>query len=125
MAEISGTEGSVLAGGVALEASEWSGDFDQAVIDRSNFTTNGEPANAPGQRTGSITMRGPVSTTTALAAKGVTRGTLIVFRLRVTPNLLIQVAGRVGKCNWNQNKDTGSDWNVQASQYGPVTIVGL
>lgn len=123
--EISGTEGSVTGAGVALEASEWDFDGDQAVIDRSNFTTGGEPANAPGQRTGAISMSGPVSRTTALAAKGVTRGSLVVFQLRVTANLMLQVVGRVSKCKWGQNKDTGSNWTVQASQYGPITIVGL
>lgn len=125
MAEISGTEGSVLAGGVALEASEWTWDGDQAVIDRSNFTTNGEPLNAPGQRTGAISMSGPVSTTTALAAKGVTRGALVTFQLRVTANLRVQVVGRVSKVNYKQNKDSGSDWVINAAQYGAATLVGL
>lgn len=125
MAEISGVEGSCLAGGVALEASDWSADLDQAVIDRSNYTTAGEPSNASGQRTGSISMNGPISTTTALAAKGVTRGTLVLFRLRVTVTLYIEVYGRVSKFNATGSHANGANWSVQASQYGAATIVGL
>lgn len=125
MAEISGTEGSVLAGGVALEASDFSWDGDQAVIDRSNYTTQGEPSNAGGQRTGNISMSGPVSTTTALAAKGVTRGTLVLFRLRVTANLWVEVRGRVSKHNLTGSHANGNNWSIQAAQYGAATITGL
>lgn len=125
MAEISGVEGSVLAGGVALEASEWSFDGDQAVIDRSNFTTAGEPLNAAGQRTGAISMSGPTSTTTLLGPKGVARGALVTFRLKVAANVWVEVRGRVSKFTINQNKDQGSNWSVQAAQYGPATIVGV
>ncbi len=125
MAEISGTQGSVLAGGVALEASDWSWDGDQAVIDRSNYTTAGEPRNASGQRTGQISMSGPVSTTTALAAKGVTRGTLVTFRLRVTDTLYVEVQGRVSKYNMTGSHANGANWSIQAAQYGAAAIVGL
>lgn len=125
MAEISGTEGYVLAGGVEIEAADWSIDGDAAVIDRSSFLSRGLPKNATGQQTGNITVNGVNSTTTALTAKGVVRGALVTFRLGVTANLWIQVVGRVSKVMHNQNKDSGSNWTINAAQYGDWTPVGV
>lgn len=127
MAEISGVEGSVLAGGVALEASECSIDLDQAVVDRSHWGTAGEPLNAAGQRTGTISASGPVSTTSNLALKGVTRGSLVTFRKNVNSagTVFIQVQGRVSKVSLNNNKDQGPNWSITASQYGPATLTGV
>lgn len=125
MAEISGVSGAILARGVALEGSEWSADLDQAVVDRSNFTTAGEPLNAAGQRTGTMSMTGPVSTTSSLAARGVARGAVVLFTFRVTAALGVQVYGRVSKVSYSNNKDNGPSWTVQASQYGPAVIVGI
>jgi len=125
MAEISGTEGSVLANNVALEASEWSVSRKGAVIDRTHFGTNGLPLNAAGQKTGDFSMSGPVSTTSNLALKGVDVGSLLLFRFRVTVNLWLQSYGRVSQVDHKQNKDSGSDWVINASQYGAVTVVGV
>lgn len=127
MAEISGVEGSILAGGVALEASECSIDLDQAVVDRSHWGTAGEPLNAAGQRTGNLSASGPVSTTSNLVLKGVTRGTLITFRKRVNSlgTIFVQIQGRVSKVSLTNNKDDGPKWSIQASQYGPATLTGI
>jgi len=125
MAEISGTEGSVKAGGVAVEASKWSASLKQAVIDRTNFTTSGEPRNAAGQRTGAITMSGPYSTTTALHAKGIIRGQLVTFVLGITASLAITVQGRVEDVTHDQDKDAGSNWSISAQQYGAATVAPL
>lgn len=125
MAEISGVEGSVLANAVALEASDWSFDRDCAVVDRSNYTTGGEPLNARGQRTGTMSMSGPTSTTSALALKGVDVGSLLTFRFRATPLIWVEMRGRVSKINGTGNKDNGSNWSIQAAQYGAATVSGF
>lgn len=125
MAEISGVEGSITAGGAALEASEWSADLDTAVIDRSNFTTAGEPVNARGQNTGTITASGPASTTTNLAGKGITRGALVTFVLRMTANVAVTVQGRVSKISYSNSSSDGPKWTVNAAQYGAPSFVGI
>jgi hypothetical protein len=123
MAEISGVEGFVLAGGVEIEATDWSFDGEAAIVDRTSFMTRGKPKNAAGQENGSVTINGVNSTTTALAAKGVRKGVLITFRLGVTANLFIDIVVRVGRLSHNQNKDNGSGWTINGQQYGDVTIV--
>lgn len=127
MAEISGTDGSVTAGGAALEATEWSADLDCAAPDRSSFLSAGSPRNASGQRTGTITMQGPISTTTNLTGKGIALGVLVTFKLfiSVSAGISIQVQGRVTKFNPKNNKDPGPDWSVTAQQYGDPTLVGI
>lgn len=125
MAEISGTEGFVRVGGVAVEASEWRANLKQAVIDRTNFTTGGEPRNAAGQRTGTITMSGPRSTTTNLAALGITRGSLVTFVLGITASLGLTVVVRIADLDFSQNKDNGSDWSLSGEQYGAAAVTGL
>jgi hypothetical protein len=126
MAELSGVEGSILADGQALEAVEWSIDRDCAVVDRTNFTTNGLPLNAAGQKTGSISASGPVSTTSQLAAKGIVEGALVTFvGVARASQCYASVRGRVSKITINNNKDNGPGWSLQASQYGEATVVGL
>ena len=89
--EISGTEGSIMVGVNAIEGSDWSADLDQAIIDRTNFTTLGEPLNASGQRTGSITMNGPVSTTSSLTLAGISLGLKVTFKLGITAAIFVTV----------------------------------
>lgn len=125
MAEIGGTQGSATANGQTLEGSEWTFDGDQAAPDRSNWTTAGEPLNAAGQRTGTISMSGPVSTTSNLTGKGVTRGTVVAFVLIAAGGIRITVSGRVTKVGYRQNKDNGTDWNITAQQYGSANIQGM
>jgi hypothetical protein len=125
MAEISGVQGSVKIGAAVVEASEWSADLDQAVVDRSNFATNGEPLNAGGQRTGSITMSGPVSTTSDLVLAGITRGSVVAFVLGCAATVSLTVSARVSKVSYTNNKDDGPKWTVNGSQYGAATLTGL
>lgn len=127
MAEISAVDGGVLANGAQLEASEWSADLDQATPDRSSWLTAGEPLNAAGQRTGTITVSGPASTLTALTAKGVARGSVVTFKLylSVLSNVFIQVNGRVSKFAPKNDKDNGPGWSITAAQYGAATIQGI
>jgi hypothetical protein len=126
MAELSGVEGAILADGQALEGVEFSIDRDCAVIDRSNWTTNGEPLNAAGQKTGSISASGPVSTTSDLQGKGVIEGALVTFVgvCRANANY-VSVRGRISKITINNNKDNGPGWSLQAARYGAATVVGV
>ena len=126
MAEISGVEGAILANGVALEGVEFSMDRDCAVIDRSNWTTNGLPLNAAGQKTGSISASGTVSTTSDLQGKGVIEGALVTFvGVCKASQCYVSVQGRISKITINNNKDQGPNWSLQASQYGAATVVGV
>lgn len=124
--EMSGVEGAILAGGVALEGVEWSIDRDCAVIDRTNFTTLGLPLNAAGQKTGSISASGTVSGTSNLAAKGIVEGALVTFvGVARASSSYVSVQGRISKITLNNNKDQGPSWSLQASQYGAATVVGI
>lgn len=123
--EISGVEGSVLVNGTEIEATDMSWDGDYAVIDRSNYTTAGNPYNAGGQHTGNISANGPISRITQLVAKGVVGRALLTFRLRVTPTIYVEVQGRVSKHNMTGSHANGANWTINAAQYGPPTLVGL
>lgn len=124
MAEIGGTEVSMLANGVALEVADFGWSGRQAVIDRSNATTAGEPRNASGQRTGQITASGPRSTTTALIAKGIVRGALVTFRIRATANIYVEVQARISQEEFSCGHTKGADWSITAEQYGAATFAG-
>lgn len=124
MAEIGGTDVSMLANGFALEVADFQRTNRKAVIDRSNATTLGEPRNATGQRTGQITASGPRSTTTALIAKGIVAGALVTFRVRATPNLYIEVQARISEETMTNGHTKGSDWSITAEEYGAATYVG-
>lgn len=114
---LSGTSGYVNVNGVAKTADKWSGDLDQAAVDRANFTTAGEPSNAAGQRTGDITVEGPYE-----AALGILRGTVYTFRLGVTSLLYMDVPARVTRVSVNNDCKDAPRWRVTAKQYGAATL---
>ena len=119
---ISGVDGFVQAGGLSLKADKWTADLKQVVVDRSNFTTAGEPLNAAGQRTGDITMEGPYE-----GVIGVDRGQLVILTLGISQSqqLAVVLTARVSALNFTNDKDSGPRWSLTASQYGPATIQGL
>ncbi len=123
--EISGTEGRVFSGGVEIEAADWTADLDQAAVDRSSFKTRGEPLNAEGQRTGNITVSGPLSKATLLVDAGVIRGRVVSFRLTATTNVEVTVRARVTKVSYGSTKDNGPNWTINAAQYGAASLAGL
>lgn len=117
---LSGTLGYVKVNGALKPADKWSGDFDQAVIDRSNFTTAGEPANARGQRTGEMSIEGPYE-----GPMGIERGNLYVFLLGSTAGLFITATGRVSKISFTNDKDSGPRFSIKAAQYGPLGVTTM
>lgn len=123
--EIGGTSVSLLANGYSLEVADFSTTRRQAVIDRSSALSAGEPRNASGQKTGTIQASGPRSETTALVAKGVTLGSLVTFRQRVTPNLYLDIVCRISEETLTCGHAKGADWSITGEQYGAATPVGL
>ena len=119
MAEpLSGVLGSVRVNGLAVPGDKWTANFDQQVVDRSNFNTQGEPSNARGQRTGEISLEGPYE-----GPMGIDRGNLYDFTLSVVSGLLfLVVTGRVSNITFSNDKDQGPRFSIRAAQYGPIKI---
>jgi hypothetical protein len=111
---LSGTTGYVLVNGVPKTASKWTASLKQAVIDRANFTTAGEPINSAGQRTGTITLEGPYEDTV-----GIVLGNLYTFVLGFTPQLLVQVQARVSDFTPSNDCADAPRWSLTAEQFGP------
>lgn len=114
---LSGLTGSIKVDGTEKTADKWDADLDQAVVDRANFTTLGEPLNAAGQRTGQITMEGPYEGTL-----GVIRGQLYTFRLVMDNGVEITTQARVSKVKFTNDAKDGPKWVVNAAQYGAATV---
>lgn len=117
---LSGITGYVKVNGVKKTGDKWSADLNQQVVDRSNFMTEGEPSNAPGQRTGQITFEGPYE-----GVLGMERGIVYAFTLGNTAELGLVVNARVSAINFSNDKDSGPRFKVTAAQYGPATVVSF
>ena len=117
---ISGTQGYVLNAGVAIPADKWDADLNQATPDRSNFMTQGEPLNAAGQRTGSVTLQGPYE-----ALIGFERGALATVGLGITADIAIVVVIRISNYKFSNDKDGGPRWQITGQQYGAATVAGV
>src|SRR5262245_41554384 len=113
----SGTQGYVRIGGVSKTASKWTADLKQVVVDRSNYTTAGEPLNAYGQRTSDITVSGPYE-----GPLQVVRGSLVDVVLGISADLFITVRMRVGGVQFTKDKDGGPEFTLTGNQYGPASV---
>lgn len=114
---ISGLEGYVLVGGVAVTADEWSAPLDQAIVDRMNFMTNGEPFNAAGQRTGQITFSGPYEGPII-----VQRGTVYVFKLGFNTSFYVLINARIKNVTLSNKANDGPRFQIQAAQIGSAGL---
>lgn len=119
---LSGTQGYVKVNGVLKPADKWSGDFDQGVVDRMNFLTGGEPANARGQRTGEMVIEGPYE-----GPMGIERGNLYTFLLgaAAVPGLFITATGRVSKLSFSNDASSGPRFTIRAAQYGALGVTTM
>lgn len=115
---LSGTTGYVIADGVTLSADKWDASLDQVAVNRANFTTAGEPSNSAGQRTGQISLEGPMEDGTV----ALVRGALVTFKLGLTDTLFVTVNARVTNFNPSNDSNDGPRFKVTAQQHGAATF---
>jgi len=109
--------GYVQVDGVAKTADQFSSSFRQIAVDRSNYTTEGEPLNSAGQKSGQFTCEGPYE-----GVIGISTGNVYAFTAGITALISATVNARVTEFEIFSDHQRGPRWRCTAEQTGAAVL---